>query len=359
MARDLQAVLDAVLAGMVVLDGAARVERLNAAACRMLETSAESAAGQPAERLFGKGHPIARLARGALENGRAVAAGELRLERRGEPDLELDVSAAPLFDAGGAPDGVVLALRDRTLMRRLEELASQRERLSALGRIAAGIAHEVKNPLGGIRGAAEILGARAGDPKSRDAAALVVREVDRITALVDELMVFARGEDLRLAPTNVHRVLDHVLELLALDPLGAGVEMRRDYDPSIPELEADAARLTQVFLNLVRNALQAVEGSGRVTIETRMPVNLRLGEPTGAPRPTVLVSIRDTGPGIAPELLEQVATPFFTTRPGGAGLGLAVARHWVARHGGALHLESQPGEGLRVRVALPLRRRAP
>jgi two-component system nitrogen regulation sensor histidine kinase GlnL len=359
MARDLQGVLDAVLAGVVVLDGAGAIELLNAAACRMLETSAQAAVGQAAERLFGPDHPIARLARGVLESGRAVAAGELELERRGEPALEVDVSAAPLFQADGAREGVVLMLRDRTLQRRLEELASQRERLAAFGRIAAGIAHEVKNPLGGIRGAAEILGARAGDAKSRDAASLVVREVDRIAALVDELMVFARGDDLRLAPTNVHRVLDDVLELAGLDPLGARVEVRRDYDPSIPELEADPSRLTQVFLNLVRNALQAMEGGGRLTIETRMPVDSRLATPSGAQVPTVVVQIADTGPGIAPEHEEHLATPFFTTRPGGTGLGLAVARHWVARHGGALAIESEPGAGARVRVALPLRRGAP
>jgi two-component system nitrogen regulation sensor histidine kinase GlnL len=359
VARDLQGVLDGVLAGMVVLDALGHVELLNAAACRMLETSAQAAAGQGSERLFGPGHPIARLARGVLESGRAVAAGELELERRAEPALEVDVSAAPLFDADGAQDGVILVLRDRTLQRRLEELASQREQLAAFGRIAAGIAHEVRNPLGGIRGAAEILGARAGDPKSRDAASLVVREVDRIAALVDELMVFSRGDDLCLAPLNVHRVLDDVLELAVLDPLGAQVEVRRDYDPSIPELEGDAPRLTQVFLNLVRNALQAMEGGGRLTIETRMPVDLRLGEASGAQLPTVVVSIADTGPGIALELQEHLATPFFTTRTGGTGLGLAVARHWVASHGGALRIESQPGAGTRVRVALPLRRRAP
>jgi two-component system nitrogen regulation sensor histidine kinase GlnL len=359
VARDLQGVLDAVLAGMVVLDAEGRVELLNAAACRMLETSAQAAAGQAAERLFGPGHPIALLARGVLGSGRAFTAGELEIERRGEPALEVDVSAAPLFDPRGARDGVVLVLRDRTLQRRLEELASQRERLAAFGRIAAGIAHEVRNPLGGIRGAAEILGARASDPKSRDAAALVVREVDRIAALVDELMVFARGDDLHLAPLNVHRVLDDVLELAALDPLGTRVEVRRDYDPSIPELEGDASRLTQVFLNLVRNALQAMEAGGRLTIETRMPVSLRLGEASGVQSPTLVVSVSDTGPGIAPELHEHLATPFFTTRAGGTGLGLAVARHWVARHGGTLEIESQPGAGARVRVALPLRRRAP
>jgi two-component system nitrogen regulation sensor histidine kinase GlnL len=221
------------------------------------------------------------------------------------------------------------------------------------------VAHEVKNPLGGIRGAAEILAARAGDAKTLDAAELIVREVDRIATLVDDLMVFARREALQLAPVNIHFVLDSVLDLLAMDPLGAGVRVDRRFDPSLPELLADADRLTQVFLNLARNALQAMEARrGTLTITTRMSLDHRTLAEGGDAVPTLLVEIQDEGAGIAPALLDQVATPFFTTRPGGTGLGLAVARHWIARHGGTLRLESTPGAGTTVRVALPLRRAA-
>src|SRR5262249_2278452 len=147
------------------------------------------------------------------------------LARRFAPDLILDVAAAPLWDDQHAPSGVVLALRDRTIHRSLAERAAERERLLAYGTIASGIAHEVKNPLGGIRGAAEILASRTSDEKSRDAAALIVREVDRIRSLVDDLLVFHERGALRLASLNIHRVLDEVLELLAMDPLASGVKL--------------------------------------------------------------------------------------------------------------------------------------
>jgi signal transduction histidine kinase len=110
-----------------------------------------------------------------------------------------------------------------------------------------------------------------------------------------------------------------------------------------------------VVLNLVRNALQAMEGRGRLAVATRMPLDQRLRGPGGDPVPTVAIEVRDSGPGIPAELLGKLATPFFTTRPGGTGLGLAVSKHWVARHGGSLQLGSAPGGGTRVRVVLPLR----
>ena len=354
MARDLSGVLDAVLAGVVVLDAEGRVELINTAACRFLETSEESSRGLPVERLLGAGHAVARLARSVLASGGSAVENACRVERRLEPNLTIDVAASPLFDSAGRVDGVALVLRDSTIRQSLQGLVAERETQEAFGRIAAGVAHEVKNPLGGIRGAAEILASRASDAKTLDAAEMIVREVDRIAALVDDLMVFTHGE-LRLSPMNVHRVIDDVLALVAHDRIGKGIEIVREYDPSIPEILADADRIRQVLLNLVRNALQAMEGGGSPGVATRMTLAHRVRGPAGAQLPTLAIEVRDQGPGIPEEILGKLATPFFTTRPGGTGLGLAVSRHWVARHGGSLQIQSAPGRGTRVRVVLPLR----
>jgi two-component system nitrogen regulation sensor histidine kinase GlnL len=354
MARDLSGVLDAVVAGVVVLDAEGSVELINTVACRFLESSEDSVRGLPVERLLGAGHGVARLARRVLASGGSAVENACRIERRLEPNLSVDVAASPLFDAAGRVDGVAVVLRDSTIRQSLQGLVAEREAQEVFGRIAAGVAHEVKNPLGGIRGAAEILASRASDAKTLDAAELIVREVDRIAALVDDLMVFTHGE-LRTAPVNVHRVIDDVLALVAHDPLASQTRIQREFDPSIPEIEADADRLAQVFLNLVRNALQAMEGGGSLAIATRMTLEHRLRGPSGEQTPTIAVEVRDSGPGIAEDVLAKLATPFFTTRPTGTGLGLAVSRHWVARHGGSLQIESAPGAGTRVRVVLPLR----
>jgi len=357
MARDLRDVLDAILAGVVVVDTEGIVEQLNSAACGILEHSAHAAVGSPVERLLGPSHALARLGRKVLATGIASSENSQEIESRFHEGLRVDVAASPLFDETGALDGAVLVLRDRSAQRRLERFEAERERLDFFGRIAAGLAHEVKNPLGGIRGAGELLSLRAEDGKTRETADLIVRESTRIANLVDDFMVFARGDRLRLAALNLHRILDRVLDLLAHDPLSGHCSIERAYDPSIPDLLADADRLVQVFLNLIRNALQAMEGGGgHLTLTTRVILDHRVFTESGEKIPTVATWIRDTGPGMDEEELRQATTPFFTKRPGGTGLGLSVAEYWVSQHGGTLLLESAPGEGTTVRVTLPLRR---
>lgn len=352
--RNLESLLDAVLDGVVLLDGDGKIEFLNLEACRILESSLQTARGLPIESVVGDEHSISKLSRIVLASSRPAIQREQPIERKLEPDLVIDVDAAPLME-GLIVNGVVLTLRDCTIQNNQRELANQREALSSFGRIAAGIAHEVKNPLGGIRGAAEILLSGAPDDKSKRAADLIVREVDRIALLVEDFMVFTKGDELRLARVNIHRVLDDVLALALLDPIGRQVEVRREFDPSIPEFFGDFDRLVQVFLNLTRNALQAMEGQqGALVISTRMTLDHRLSSKHGRHLPTLIVKLIDSGPGIDAATLEKLATPFFTTRIGGTGLGLAVARHWVARHEGTLRIESAPGLGTTVFVALPV-----
>jgi len=357
--RDLSGVLDAVLAGIVVVDADCRIELLNSAACRILETSAEASLRRPVGYLFGRETTIPAMVQKVIGTGGSTSENEFLIPRRLADDLVVDVTVSPLFDDAGPPSGAVLALRDRTIRDSLEKVVEDRESIAAFGNIAAGIAHEVKNPLGGIRGAAELLISRTRETQTREISEMIVREVQRIAALVDDLMVFTQGDAVKFAPANIHRVLDEVLDLVSLDPISEGVTIERFYDPSIPELMADSDRLAQVFLNLARNAVQAMETrGGTLTVRTRMPLDHRLARFDGTPIPTLLVSIADTGPGIPANVLHKLATPFFTTRPDGLGLGLAVSRNWVMRHGGTMTIESKEGAGTTVLVALPLRRTA-
>jgi two-component system nitrogen regulation sensor histidine kinase GlnL len=357
VARELQSVLDAVLDGILLIDRDGCVEDVNSEACRIFGRSAESIRGVSIDKLIDPGRAVVGLARRVVETGQPFVQDEVVFERRNGGNLTIDLSVSPMFDAasGSALDGAVVVIRDRTITNSLREIVNQQEQLASYGLIAAGIAHEVKNPLGGIRGAAELIERWSGDDRSTRAATLIVNEVDRISDLVEELMVFARGDELSLAPVNTHQILDSVIELARLDPLSEGIAIERSYDPSIPEIMADADRLRQVFLNLVRNALQAMQpGTGRLQIETRMTLDQRLTGKDRASIPTVQIVIKDNGSGIEPEVFDRLATPFFTTRPKGTGLGLAVSRHWITRHHGTLKISSAPGEGTTVRVNLPL-----
>lgn len=354
--RALQRILDAVLDGVIVLSPAGAIERINDEACRMLESSPETASGRPLGDFVGPEHAMVELTRQVQKDRQPVVEDDVPLTRRFGSDVELDLAVSPVpEDDGERPGGVVVVLRDRTIGNTLREEATQLDQLASYGHIAAGIAHEVKNPLGGIRGAAELLEARAGDDRTARTARLIVREVDRITGLVEELMVFAKSESLRFAPVNLHRLIDEVLEVVAAEPAAASVAFERAFDPSIPELVADGDRLTQVFLNLARNAVQALdERGGQLEITTRMQLQHRLVGADGRPVPTVEIVFRDDGPGIPNEIVDRLATPFFTTKPDGTGLGLAVSRHWVSRHGGRLRIDSDPGAGAHIHITLPL-----
>lgn len=355
-AHDLRSVLDAVLDGIVVLDSERRIDVVNAEACRVLEISAETARGTVIDSLLSDPHPLVDIVRRVQKSGRSSLQDELDIGRRRAEDLVVDVAVSPLSEGrGGGGDGIVMVLRDRTISKSLRERVDEREKLTSYGHIAAGIAHEVKNPLGGIRGAAELIGRWSEDERTSNAAELIMREVDRISGLVEELMVFARGDELDERSVNLHWVLDSVIELIRMDPLAEGITIERVYDPSIPELFADADRLRQIFINLMRNALQAMEEQpGTLSIETRMTLDHRLANHEGRSGPTVEIRIRDTGSGIEPEILDRLTTPFFTTRTQGTGLGLAVSRHWISRHNGTLRIASRLGEGTTVHVQLPL-----
>ena len=356
MPVDLKQIVEALPDGIVVLGSTGQVVEINSEACRILECSAESILGRGLNEVLDSDHPVLLQVGKAVKDGEPVIAHEIDFEARDHRFRSADVAVSTLHGETADGRGALVTLRDRTVSRQFHKIASERDRLEAFGHIAAGIAHEVKNPLGGIRGAAELLATWSSESRSEQAAELIVGEVDRILALVDELMVFARGDHLDAETMNIHRVLDTVLDLLSVDTIASSVDIRRNYDPSIPEFAGDSDRLKQVFLNLGRNALQAMSGPGnRLSVTTRMNLGRRIRGPDGRAISAIDVEFSDTGPGIDSEILEQLSTPLFTTRADGHGLGLAVARHWLMRHGGTLELRSKPGSGTTAIATLPLR----
>jgi two-component system sensor histidine kinase HydH len=215
------------------------------------------------------------------------------------------------------------------------------ERLKTLGEMAAGMAHEVKNPLAAIRSSAQILAGRA---ESRDAelAGIVVSEVDRLNRVVNEFLEYARPAPLKRQPVKLSALLDSCLELLAPVIGEKSVQVSRRYPPDEANVSADAGQLRQVFLNLLLNAIQALDSGCCVEIAV---------EQSGR---QALVRVRDNGRGVDPGDLKRIFRPFFTTKPGGTGLGLPIAQRIVAEHGGRLTIESTPGAGTIAAVSLPL-----
>jgi len=355
--KDVQRILDAMVQGVVIVSPEGTIRLINHEACRILETASEGATSKKISALLPTHHRLLTAIEKVKETRRSRAEDEVTLSQRSGDDVLLDISLSPVAEDESDDPGVLVVLRDRTIFKELRDDASLQEQLSSYGHIAAGIAHEVKNPLGGIRGAAELLKKRASDERSERTAHLIIKEVDRITDLVDELMVFAQAEALSYESVNLHRLLNRIIELLGAEPLSTHVKFERIFDPSIPEIPGDPSRLIQVFLNLARNAVQAMgTNGGKLKITTSISLQNRLAGANGREMPTVNIIFDDEGPGIEDQILERLATPFFTTKPDGTGLGLAVSRHWISRHHGRLIIDGRGEEGgARVCVKLPLR----
>jgi two-component system nitrogen regulation sensor histidine kinase GlnL len=348
------AVLDSLPVGIVALDRQGRVELQNSEASRILGLSGDAACGRPLGELLGESHPAVALLEQVRKSGREMAhRGCTFPERFGRRALRIDLTASPVVHDAGE-EGTVLTLRDRTIEEQLEALAAQRASDELFQRLAAGIAHEIRNPLSGIRGAAELLEGKLGDASLARYPQLVREETDRIRRLLDDFAQLTRGRELALAPVNLHKILDQILELHASTPAFAGITIEREYDPSIPEMRLDPDRTTQIFLNLVRNAVQAMKGNGRLTVRTRVEALFHLSEANGARQRLVRVDVEDTGPGIPEADLPHIFTPFFTTKSNGTGLGLAIAQHWVVRHGGRISATRAHAGGARLRVLLPV-----
>ena len=337
---------------VIILDPQARVVSVNLAAEELTGCSRSQVAGRPIRDLFPAPAPLASLVGKTLEAGRSHADFDVALVCADGRRLTLSASASLVSDAEGRTRGVVLVLRDLSRVRELEEQLRRSDRLAALGVLAAGVAHEVRNPLVGVRAAAQLLEREpAFPPVLREFTGVIIREVDRLNHLVDDLLTFAGRRPPCIAACNLNRLVDEALRLEEPRVQAARVAVTRQYDPAVPSVAGDAERLLQVFLNLIRNGAEAMlAGGGELTVRTRFE---RLSTQCGG-RPAGVVEIVDSGPGVPADVRGRLFTPFFTTKDGGTGLGLPISLRIVEEHGGALEVQSQAGQGTTLRVWLPL-----
>ncbi len=350
-AVDASAVLAALPDPVLVVDERAAVLFVNAAAEQFFDASAASFLGASLVDMLPADSPVFALIDSVRRSGHSVSEYGVTLDTPRLGAHVMTVQAAPLAEDRGE---VVVSLQERTIAQKIDRQLTHRGAARSVTAMAAMLAHEVKNPLSGIRGAAQLLEQNAA-PADRELTRLICDESDRICALVDRMEVFSDQRPIERGPVNIHEVLGRV-RLGAQAGFARHVRFVEDYDPSLPPVHGNRDLLIQVFLNLVKNAAEAVpEQGGEIHIVTAYQHGVRLamaGSSTRVHLPLV-VSIIDNGAGIPEELGQHLFDPFVSTKHNGTGLGLALVAKVIGDHGGVIEFESQPRRTV-FRVCLPV-----
>lgn len=339
--------------GVVTVQPDGRIGFFNEAAEILTDVSSVQAARQSFEQIFRREPWLIDLVAKSRPPRNERARGEGELVVRWGRKRPVGVTVSPLQDRNGAFLGTIVLLRDIKHRKELEEDLKRADRLATMGTLAAGLAHEIRNPLGGIKGAAQLLRrVLDGQSQLREYTDIMIREVDRVNQLIEQLLDLSRPAQLTLAPINIHELLDEVLLLEGQTANAATTAVRKIFDPSLPPIRGDRARLTQVFLNIVKNAFQAMEPGGTLTIKTRLETDFHVREQGTARNRLIWVDIADQGTGIKEADLPYIFSPFFTTKHNGTGLGLATSYGIVREHGGLIRVESEEGKGTTFKVSL-------
>lgn len=344
---------------MLGVDEGLRIVLWNPAAEALLGRSARRTLGRALKDVFPPDTSLIRHLGDTLATGESRSESEAVVEGADGRPVYVSIVTAPLAGRSGAVTAAVAVVRDVTRLRQLEAEMRRGETLAAAGQIAMGLAHEIRNPLGAIRGAVQLLKRELGDEaRWGEYIEVLLKEVDRVNRIIEMLLDVGRPVTLHPVPLNVHQLLERVALMSEEIATQRAVQLVRRYDPSMPAILVDEDRIVQVFHNLVRNAIEAMPRGGRLTLVTRLsmdPLFAKMDLGRGL-KSMAEVQVMDEGEGIPEAARAKIFTPFFTTKSDGLGLGLALCHRIVEEHKGAIQVTSEPGKGTAVSCFLPIAR---
>lgn len=345
-------ILNAIRHPIILVDSESRIVFANADAEDFFRSSASMLSRDPIERFVPFGSPLITLINQVRE--RRAPFNEYRVDissPRLGTDRLVDLHASPIAEIPGA---VVVMFQERSMADKIDRQMTHRGAARSVTGLAAMLAHEIKNPLSGIRGAAQLLETAVGD-EDRALTRLIQDETDRIVSLVDRMEIFSDERPIERHPVNIHVVLDHV-KAIARNGFASRIKIVEDYDPSLPPVFANRDQLIQVFLNLVKNAAEAIgnETSGEITLSTAFRPGMRIAVPGTRERISLPLEfcVHDNGPGVSEDIRPILFDPFISTKQNGSGLGLALVAKIVGEHGGVIECDST-GRGTTFRILMP------
>ena len=345
--------------GILVISADLNVTRVNQAAEEMFQRSRGSFEGELLSELFPDQIDLMEKTREAI----ATVTAYHHLEGIGHRKLNnvsfpANLAFSPIIKGNGKSVIGILLIQDTSLIKELQETSRQIENLSTLNVLTTGMAHEIRNPLSGIRGSAQLLLKDVKNSEQREYMEIVIAEVDRINRLVKRMVNLTRPASNDFKPINIHRVLEEILTLEKDTLIRKKGKFVQAYDPSLPAIEGNEDELKQVFLNLVKNAVDASPKGGQVSIVTQFSSNyvFRKTQDT-RPMHNIIVEIIDSGPGMTDETLKNLFTPFFTTKKRGTGLGMVVSLKIIESHNGKIKIHSEKSVGTKVQVFLPVKKK--
>ena len=331
-----EAVLSNLSTAILVISKDHNILFANQAAENLLKESATHMAGQCLIELIINGEELAEIVRQAAIYNKTFTQRKMQLLLRGKDNFTADVTVTPVLDQGQTV--VELIPMDRYL--RIDRDAAIQEHYDVTRQMVRGLAHEIKNPLGGIKGSAELLARALPDKSLEEYTDIIIEETNRLTSLLDRML--GPNTLAQKAPISIHQVLERTASLVELE--SRNLKVIRDYDPSIPELFIDPELMLQAVLNVARNAMQILETTPHPALTFTTRIDRQFTIKGLRHKVVVRVDITDNGPGIAPEIQDQLFYPMISRRPGGTGLGLTFAQSIIAQHNGMIEFESEPGD---------------
>ncbi len=335
-----EAMINSLEEAIILFDKSTDILYLNRTAEELLGKSSKDTVGKRLPQILKSGEKsISALIKKTIGEGRSFRGRSVSMNVG--RTVNMDFNLSPFF-TGGRIEGAVLSLYENINIAEREDLD-----FDSLVYMIGSIAHEIKNPLGGIKGAAQLLLSKL--DAHREYVDLIIRETDRLNSILNDYLTICKKPS--FSPVNIHEVMEKTLHIMDVPIRKAGITLKRFYDPSLPQVRGDEAKLLQVFLNIIKNALESMKKGGSIEIST-YPSKESVRE-SGRTKRWAMISIRDTGKGISEGDLKKIFVPFYTRKKNGTGIGLALSKKIIKDHGGLIKVRSQEGKGTAVFIYIP------